>query len=237
MSERFGLLPARHVFAVSEAVHGPLLAAYPELAGRTSVLPVPVDTDMFSPSPFPQDNLFRIIYAGRFGAQKDPQLMFRTLAALKRRLDGKLHFHVLSSENPAQFAEFSEISDISTLHGPQNSAGVAAIMRQVHCGILTSQMEGTPCFLLETLASGRAFGSVELPSLIPFVRSGLSGELVPRPARAEDAPEAIAAGLEAVWQAIKLEHYKPEDIAELVEPFAAKRLYRTIFDTHAATAG
>lgn len=234
MSERFGLLPARHVFAVSDAVHGPLLAAYPALKGRTSVLPVPVDTEMFTPSPFPQEEVFRVLYAGRFGAQKDPPLMFRTLAALRQRLGGKLHFHVLSSENPAQFPEFAAIADISTLHGPQTSAGVAALMRKAHCGILTSQMEGTPCFLLETLASGRAFGSVELPSLKPFVLPGVSGELVPRPARAEAAPDAISAGLETVWQAIRQAQYDPESIAALVEPFAAKRLYGTIFETHAA---
>ncbi|MCA0405583.1 MAG: glycosyltransferase [Proteobacteria bacterium] len=234
LSEKFGLLAARHVFAVSEAVHGPLLAAYPQLKGRTSVLPVPVDTEMFSPTPFPQGEVFNIIYAGRFGAQKDPPLMFRTLAALKQRLPGQLRFHVLSSENPAQFPEFAAITDIATLHGPQNSAGVARLMREVHCGILSSQMEGTPCFLLETLASGRAFGSVELPSLKPFVLSGVSGELVPRPADPAAAPEAIAAGLETIWQAIRAQAYDPARIASLVEPFAAKRLYRTIFDAHTA---
>ncbi len=234
ISERFGLLPASHVFAVSAAVHGPLLAAYPALAGRSTVLPVPVDTRMFAPSPFPVSERFEVVYAGRFGAQKDPPLMFRSLGALRRLLPDALRFHVLSSEDPRRFGEFSAIADITQLHGPQHAAGVARRLGAVHCGILTSQMEGTPCFLLETLASGRAFGAVELPSLKPFVLPGISGELVPRPADPAAAPEAIAAGLARVWAAIRAGRYQPERIAALVEPFAAHRLYGTIFDRHAA---
>jgi glycosyltransferase involved in cell wall biosynthesis len=232
-SERFGLSGAQHVFAVTPTIHEQLLAAYPVLAPRSSVLPVPVDTGLFYPTPLPQGEVFHLAYAGRFGSEKDPALMFSTINALARRLNGQVRFHVMGPGNPAEFPEFAAIAPITEQHGALNTLHVAEVIRSVHCGMLTSKTEGLPCFLLETLASGRCFGSVMLPSLVPFVLEGETGLLVERAGDTPQSAEAIAAGLETIWQGIKAGAYDPDGIAARVEPYAARRLFKIIFEHHA----
>jgi glycosyltransferase involved in cell wall biosynthesis len=232
-SERLGLFGAHHVFAVTAAIQDALLETYPALAGRVSVLPVPVDTRLFHPSPLPPGDVFHLAYAGRFGAEKDPALMFRTVAALAERLNGALRFHIMGPGNPAEFSEFTAISALCEQHGPLSTTRVAEVLRAVHCGILTSKTEGLPCFLLETLASGRLFGAVMLPSLVPFVVAGETGLLVERAGDTEATAQAIAAGLERLWQGIQAGRYDPARIAARVEPFAAHHLFRIIFEKHA----
>lgn len=233
-SEAFAFARAAHVFAVTPAIHEALVAAYPDLSTRSSVLPVPVDTRLFGASPFPGGDVFHLAYAGRFGAEKDPGLMFASIAAAARRLEGKLRFHVMGGDDPARFAEFGPIAAFTEVHGPQSASGVAAILRASHAGLLTSRTEGLPCFLLETLASGRAFGGVALPSLTPFVKRGLSGHLVERAASPQDTAEAVAEALAGIWGEIRGGQLAPAAIAALAAPYAADTLFREIFERHAA---
>jgi glycosyltransferase involved in cell wall biosynthesis len=232
-SEGFGFSGARHVFAVTAAIHESLLESYPALKTRSSVLPVPVDTGLFHPSPFTQGDVFHIAYAGRFGAEKDPALMFNTIAALARRLEGRIRFHVMGPGDAAAFPEFAAIAALTEQHGALNTTGVAEVIRAVHCGLLTSKTEGLPCFLLETLASGRCFGAVMLPSLIPFVVEGETGRLMERAENPAGTAEAIAEGLAAIWADIRAGRFEPLRIAASVEPFAAHRLFKIIFEHHA----
>lgn len=233
-SEAYAFAGAAHVFAVTPAIHEALLAAYPALEGRSGVLPVPVDTRLFSPSPFPGGEVFHLAYAGRFGAEKDPALMFASIAALADRLAGRVRFHVLGADDPARFAEFAPIAALTQRHGPQTASGVAGILRACHAGLLTSHTEGLPCFLLETLASGRAFGGVALPSLAPFVQAGVSGHLAARAAEREETAQAVAGALLRTWEEIGAGTLVPETIAALAAPYAAQTLFREIFERHAA---
>lgn len=232
-SESLAFSGAQHVFAVTPTIHEQMLAVYPALEKRSSVLPVPVDTGLFFPTALPQGDVFQIAYAGRFGSEKDPALMFATIAALARRLDGQLRFHVMGPGNAAEFPEFAAIAGLTEQHGSLATKNVAEVIRAVHCGLLTSKTEGLPCFLLETLASGRCFGSVMLPSLVPFVVAGETGLLVARAGDTAQTAEALAAGLETIWQGIRAGAYDPARIAAKVEPYAARRLFKIIFEHHA----
>ena len=232
-SESLAFSGAQHVFAVTPTIHEQMLAVYPALHTRSSVLPVPVDTGLFYPSALPQGDVFHIAYAGRFGSEKDPALMFATIAALARRINGQLRFHIMGPGNPAEFPEFAAIAALTEQHGSLSTQHVAEVIRSVHCGLLTSKTEGLPCFLLETLASGRCFGSVMLPSLVPFVVAEETGLLVERAGETTQSAEALAAGLETIWQGIQAGAYDPARIAAKVEPYAARRLFKIIFEHHA----
>lgn len=233
-SEGFAFRAAHHVFAVNGAIHCALVNRYPALARSSDVLPVPVDTRIFAPSPFPVSENFRLVYAGRFDEVKDPALMFETVAALAARLDSKLEFHVVGSADPSPFPEFAAIRKLSVIHGPKDAKGVARIIRDAHCAIMTSHSEGLPCFLLETLASGRAFGAIHLPSFAPFVIEGKTGQLVPRGATRPESAQHLAAGLAAIWDEIRAGALAPETIAKTVSGLSVKAIFSRLFDVHAS---
>lgn len=232
-SERLAFSRARHVFAVSEAVHAALLSEHPGLQHKSGVLPVPVDTRIFTPSAFPAGDVFRLVYAGRFDEVKDPALMFETIAALSHKLGGKLEFHVIGSANPETFAEFAAIRTLTTLHGPRNAEGVAALIRHAHCGIMTSHSEGLPCFLLETLASGRAFGAVRLPTFEALVRPHQTGLLTDRAETRGETASRLADGFVALWQEICAGKLEPQVIAGSVSHLSVRAIFAQLFDRHA----
>ena len=130
--------------------------------------------------------------------------MFRTIARLRERLKGGVEFHYIGTSDPHRFAEFAAIEDITVRHGFKDAAGMAATLASAHAGILTSEFEGMPRFVLETLAVGRPVVAMHLPQLEAVIHDGESGFLVPRTAargHGRDAratvyrrPRAIEAG-------------------------------------------
>lgn len=235
-SESLAFRAAQHVYVVNADIRERLIAETPALAPKCDVMTVPVDTALFSPSPFPSFELFRVVYAGRFDEVKDPALMFATIRALRDRLAGALEFHVIGSADPEIFPEFAAIRDITIRHGAQDAQGVARIIRTAHCGVMTSHSEGMPAFLLETLASGRGFVSVDLPSFTGLVREGFSGERVARLAGREETAMALADAFCRVRQRMIAGEIVPEALAESVTPYSVGRVFSGLFSMHKALA-
>jgi glycosyltransferase involved in cell wall biosynthesis len=231
-SERLAFRAASHVFVVNGTIRDQLVAETPALAGKCDVMNVPVDTRLFAPSPFPPLAPFRLVYAGRFDEVKDPQLMFLAVAALRERLAGALEFHVVGAADPGAFAEFGPIRDITIRHGAQDAEGVARIVKSAHCGIMTSHSEGMPCFLLETLAAGRAFLSVDLPSFTDLVRDGVSGARVARGETRDDTARALAEAGLAIRAAITDGTIVPERLAASVVPYSVAEVFARLFGLH-----
>lgn len=232
-SEGFAFRAAQQVFAVNDAICQTLLAEYPRLAGHCEVLPVPVDTRLFTPTPFPSTDVFQLVYAGRFDEVKDPALMFRAVAALAKRLDGKIRFHVIGSADPSRFAEFEAIRSCAEIHGPRNAEGVAAIVKSAHAAIMTSHSEGLPCFLLETFASGRTFGAIRLPSFEPFVIPGKTGRLVDRAETVEETATTLADAFVALRDEIASGALDPRRIADSVAALSVTSIFTRLFTIHA----
>ncbi|WP_164255216.1 glycosyltransferase family 4 protein, partial [Stenotrophomonas maltophilia] len=69
------------------------------------------------------------------------------------------------TSNPQRFPEFAAIEDVTICHGFKDAVGMAATIGNVHAGILTSEFEGMPRFVLETLAVGRPVVAMHLPQL------------------------------------------------------------------------
>ncbi len=179
--ERFAVAASEKFLCVNPHITERLKKAYPRRKDKIDTLWTWVNTDIFKPQPLPPaTDPFRVVFAGRLDEFKDPALMFMTIAELRRRLGGKVEFHYIGTSDPHRFPEFAAIEDITVRHGFKDAAGMAATLASVHAGILTSEFEGMPRFVLETLAVGRPVAAMHLPQLEAAVHDGVSGYLVPR---------------------------------------------------------
>jgi glycosyltransferase involved in cell wall biosynthesis len=232
-SEAFAFKFAQRLYAVSAPIAAGLARIGPEIAAKTRNLNVPVDTKVFFATPIPPvEPVFRVVYAGRFEAVKDPALMFRTIELLSAARPGGVEFHLIGLDDPTLYPEFSAIAAITTRHGGQNSEGVARIIADAHCGLMTSHTEGLPCFLLETLASGRPFVGTKLPSFEPLIFEGETGALVARCLEDQETAFRLAEALTRVQAGIINGTYQPAPIAAHAQPYSADVLLNGFFEHH-----
>jgi glycosyltransferase involved in cell wall biosynthesis len=191
--ERFAVATSAKFLCVNPFITERLQKAYPRQKEKIDTLWTWVNTDIFRPKPLSQDfKPFRIVYAGRLDEFKNPSLMFRTVDRLRTRLPGGVEFHYVGTSDPGRFADFAAIEDITVRHGFKDAAGMAATLANAHAGILTSEFEGMPRCVLETLAIGRPVVAVHLPQLESVIRDGESGFLVQRTGSIEDMTETLA---------------------------------------------
>jgi len=219
------------------AVNGNIVKRYeremPKVAAKAEMLTVSVDTDRFPAAPFDvSDDVFRVVFAGRLDAFKDPPLMFETMRRIHAALGGRFEFHYIGTSDPARDPEFAAIEGFTVRHGFQNAAGVSAIMRRCHAGVLTSFFEGMPCYLLELLSSGRPCGAIRLPQYDPLVVEGVSGFLRERPEDPAAAADAMAEGFVGLWRSIRAGRLDPEAIRALVRPYSVAVQMPKLFDRH-----
>ena len=166
--------------------------AYPGEAHKIHTLSTWVDGRTFHPRPLPQDDGFRVAFAGRLDLFKVPSLMFKTMARLKEKVGTGVEFHYMGTSDPKRFPEFAAIADSAVLHGFKSAEGVAEVLANVHAGILTSEFEGMPFSVLETLGSGRPVGAIHLPQLASVIKDGISGYLVQRSDDADDMADRLS---------------------------------------------
>ena len=95
---------------------------------------------------------------------------------------------------------------------------MAATLASAHAGILTSEFEGMPRFVLETLAVGRPVVAMHLPQLEPVILHGESGFLVTRAGSPEDMAEALADRFIDVRNAINASEMNAVRIAGTIKP-------------------
>ncbi|MCJ2083860.1 WecB/TagA/CpsF family glycosyltransferase [Methylobacterium sp. J-090] len=238
LGERLALRWATGIFCVNPAIVERIAREFPRALPKAEVLTVSVDTTLFSAQPFAcADGVFRIVFAGRLDAFKDPALIFATLAALRARLGGQVELHYVGASDPTRFPEFAAVSDITVRHGFQDARGVARIMALCHAGILTSFFEGMPCFLLEGLASGRPFGAIRLPQFDGLIEAGTSGFLVERGADTEASAALLAEHFAGLWDAIRLGRLDPAAIHAKAAPYAVTVQMNRLFARHRAVQG
>jgi len=229
---------AAHVFTVTERLRDRVVAMAPSAAARTEVLTVSIDTELFSVAPFDtSDGVLRIVYAGRLETVKDPELMFAVAAALERRLGGRFEFHYAGSSDPARWPGFETIRQSMVRHGALRTEEMAALLRRMHVGLLTSHWEGMPCFMLESLSTGRPFAGVRLPQFAKVVRDRWHGRMMERQEDVATTAEAWAGEIVELWNDIRAGRIDPNRLHEAVQPFSVRRQLGRLFQVHAALAG
>jgi glycosyltransferase involved in cell wall biosynthesis len=231
--ERFAVAASEKFLCVNPHITERLQKTYPSRKDKIDTLWTWVNTDIFKPQPLPRDvDPFRIVFAGRLDEFKDPALMFTTIAELRQRLGGKVEFHYIGTSDPHRFPEFAAIEDITVRHGFKDAAGMAATIASVHAGILTSEFEGMPRFVLETLAVGRPVAAMHLPQLEAAVHDGVSGYLVPR----ADSRQAMASNLAQRFVELRDATAKgeldPASIAASIKSFTPSTQLARVFRYH-----
>jgi glycosyltransferase involved in cell wall biosynthesis len=231
--ERFAVATSSKFLCVNPFITERLQKTYPRRKDKIDTLWTWVNTDIFQPQPLPTSTApFRIVFAGRLDEFKDPPLMFRAIDRLRRRLKSGVEFHYIGTSDPHRFTEFADIEDITVRHGFKDAAGMAATLASAHAGILTSEFEGMPRFVLETLAVGRPVVAVHLPQLEPVILHGESGFLVTRAGRPEDMAEALAQRFLDVRDAMDAGEMDPSRIAGAIKSFTPGTQLARVFRFH-----
>ncbi len=243
--EALGLKLATRALCVTPARVRSLSEEYPGMAEKCEFMSVSVDTDTFTPRPFDVgDDIFRIVYAGRLDEFKDPPMMFQVIAGLRKALDERVEFHYAGTSDPQRFKEFAAIEAVTIRHGFQDMAGVARIMSKAHAGILTSYFEGLPCFMMETLASGRPLGvlhlpqfEINLPDYTPLIVEGKSGVMSKRSDNRDETAARLVEKFLTLWGDIGAGKYDPQKVRAHVEPYSINVQLPRLFARHREMQG
>ena len=180
------------VIANSEGLRRLAVAADPVPVG---IIPNGVDTEFFRPTAEPRaldEEPFRIVFTGRFQAQKNVSILLEQCAALaKSRAPFELH---LVGDGPLradleQQAERLGLAAATTWHGWSDRERLRGIYQRSHCFVNPSSYEGMPNAVLEAMACGLPVIASDVPGNDAVVRHGESGLLfdLNRPADLHDA--------------------------------------------------
>ena len=231
--ERFAVATSAKFLCVNPFITERLQRTYPRRKNKIDTLWTWVNTDVFRPQPFTVAAApFRVIFAGRLDEFKDPPLMFRTIDRLRRRLQGGVEFHYIGTSDPHRFAEFAEIRDVTICHGFKDATGMAATLASAHAGILTSEFEGMPRFVLETLAVGRPVVALHLPQLEPVIQDCKSGYLVPRSGSPDDMADALVQRFVDIRDAVDAGRLDAARIASVISEFTPGNQLARVFRYH-----
>lgn len=215
------------------SVNGDLTAMfkrrYPMFKGKFDTLTTWANTSIFQPTPFVFDgDAIDVMYAGRMDKFKRPDLMFAVIAELQR-LTGRVRFHYVGDGDTEQFPEFAEIREITVRHGVMKSPQIAELMGRCQMGLLTSDFEGMPRFVMELLTSGRPAVCLHLPQLESVLVDGKTGFLVPR---GPDQVAEQARRMLETWELARSGALNPTTIRQAVEPFSPQSLLGKIWSDH-----
>ena len=232
-NERFAVSNANKFLCVNPNITVRVRTDYPKFRDKVETLTTWANTQFYKPRPFREnDGSFRVLFCGRLDHFKVPSLMFKTVDKLRHELGGGVEFHYVGASAPGRFPEFEKIRDITVMHGYQDAAGIADIHGQIDAGILTSEFEGMPRFVLETLCSGRPVVSVHLPQLAAVIKDGVSGYLV---SRLENESEQIGALVNAfvkLRDKIGRTEIDPIAVNRSMGDFTPQRLLGQVYQYH-----
>jgi len=233
LGERFAVATSRKFLCVNPLITERLRSVYRKHADKIDTLWTWVNTGIFRPQPFREPvHPFRVVFVGRFDEFKRPRLMFKALRLLRDKLGGDLEFHYIGTSDTARFPEFADIADITVRHGFQDAQGVARVVASAHAGILTSEFEGMPRCVLETLGTGRPVVAVHLPQLEGVIEDGTSGYLVPSELPEDEMLEALTQRLIEVRNAIAEGRVDPAAVAAKITPFTPDTQLARVYRLH-----
>jgi glycosyltransferase involved in cell wall biosynthesis len=217
------------------SVNSDMTAMYKEkfsqFARKFDTLTTWANTTVFAPHPFQftADDKIKVVYVGRMDRFKRPDIMFQVIGKVAEMTGGKVEFHYIGDGDPSVFEGYEAAVPLMVRHGAKNSAQVGELLRTMHVGLLTSEFEGMPRFVLETLSSGRPSVDLHLPQLERVIKDGESGYLI---ARGDDQVEAAAQGIVDIYARMKSGAVTPASIAQHVVAFSPPALLGKIFNDH-----
>lgn len=233
LNERISLALCQRFLCVNPFITERIKKTWPRYADKVGTLSTWANTDIYRPRAFAHnDSIFRILYCGRLDKFKMPTLMFRTIGRLRELLGEGVEFHYVGPSDPRRFPEFELIRESTIIHGYQEAASIAKIMERVDAGILTSEFEGMPRFVLETLCSGRPVAAIHLPQLESVIETGVSGYLATRVDNEERQVELLASAFLSLRGDLRAGRIDPMIVRSKVETFTPEKNLGRMYQYH-----
>lgn len=164
------------------------------------VIPNGVDVDFFRPAPeswATARERFRILFVGRFQAQKNLKFLLDQLALLRDQRPGKFEIHLvgdgpLRAELKTQAENLHLANDI-VWHGWLQREILSEVCGSCHCFVNPSHYEGMPNAVLEAMACAKPIVASRVPGNDSVVQHGSTGFLFPldQPASLREALQAL----------------------------------------------
>jgi glycosyltransferase involved in cell wall biosynthesis len=224
---------SRKVYSVNSDITKAFASRYWPFGGKFDTLTTWANTSTFQPAPFRGDGPLRLVFAGRADGFKRHDIMMRVMQRV-RELGQEIAYHYVGDGDLTLFPEFAAIRDVATLHGRRPAADVARIIADCDIGLLTSDFEGMPRFVIECVASGRPVVALHLPQLEAMFARGAAGRLVPR---GRDMEEEMAQRVVALGIEIRAGRVEPAAVAKAAEAHAPIILLNKIWNDHRRLAG
>jgi len=187
--ERLGLRHAAAVIATTEA----LRARASRVARHVELVPNGVDTERFAPPPGGRraGKPARVLYVGRFSAEKNLETVVAAAAAVARRRPLRL---VLVGAGPleARLREQARAAGLETeFKGVVPQERLPEVYREADAFVLASFTEGHPKVLIEAMAAGVPCVASDCEGNRSLVSDGVNGLLFD-PHRATDLADRLA---------------------------------------------
>ena len=161
------------------------------VSSAMKVIPNVVDTSLFTAVEKRPHGVYRFVHISSLDPeQKNFHLLVRAFYQLKKQ-QPKVELHVVSDGDFAAYGTLVKGFDFAKsihFHGPQDSAGVAALLQFADALVLSSRFENLPCVLLEALATGTPMIATNVGGVAEIIHQG-NGILVP----SEDENALLAA--------------------------------------------
>jgi glycosyltransferase involved in cell wall biosynthesis len=177
----------RKILRTARAVvaNSPGLKQFAERADPVPVLMVPngVDTEFFTPllSSRPSGLPPRLLFVGRFQAQKNLFWLLHQLASIRRETSLKFTLDLVGDgpQRPALVASVSDLQlgDVVRLHRWEDRASLKGRYQAADLLINPSTYEGMPNVVLEAMACGRPVLASRVPGNDAVVVDGVTGRL------------------------------------------------------------
>ena len=234
INEAIATRAASHIIGVNPAVVERLEKLFPFVRGKAEMMTVSVNTQTFAVSEaLPPASPLRVVFAGRLDAFKRPDILFRAIQHLNETLSTPTQFVYIGGGAPEKWDHYEAIKPHFDSLGMQNSAGVANGLSGAHVGLLASEFEGMPCFVLELLSRGRPLVSLDLPQLKLVVEDGVSGYIVPRGESDEANALALAHALKRAGEDVMSGAMRPAAIHAKIIPFSNAVQLQRLYANHA----
>jgi glycosyltransferase involved in cell wall biosynthesis len=172
---RFSFRRCTHVFLTTPLMKQQVIEGYGIPAGKITVVPNYVDTDLFRPLPDITPVLGRIVFVGRLSAVKNINLLIQGMALAKSDLHGLFVGIGPLKEELKALAEKHEVT--IDFVGNRPNEQLPEIINSADIFALVSRFEGHPKALIEAMACQAPVIGSRVMGIKNIIKDGKNGRL------------------------------------------------------------